>query len=513
MVSVDIGAREGAFGELFKGLGSAFQSQMEANQRGAASKARLAFEEKKWDHDKNVKAEQLRSTKMNTALNKLRALTTGNLKDIKKQNPALWKMMASGALTSGYGMQSDTELHKVMLSALSKEGVYSELVLQGMQQYAQDLTQENREFFNKYAETMDASDAPALFEKIRETAEANKKRKATEKAMQILSPTGGRPGMGRDAVESYESPEDIGRKSLSAYQKLVEAGADPSKVAHLLLRKDRALKGEKITQEILNLAGKTAHIRSKDGTWRSVPVDKVRDVLLAEPDAQVFQAGTFTGTDFSASFIPKRQAGKVRAVRVKMAGLMSKSQILLDAFKRLGSGIGGFRGTFGNFIGGILGQISPVLGEIVTKGITGASQQELAHFRSDARALIAETVPVYTGEESGRVSGPELRISEQATKVLAGTASQEEIIGALKSIINATFLKSERALVETSGELTWGFIRADGSRDDRAMAFAYDKIKKVSKMDKKAVLSVLSDLAIQQRTLILGKLWKGLEAQ
>ena len=505
MADLNFGSGEKALGSLFHNLAAGMQQ----GQKMKAARESLAFQKQKFQLQQQQLAETKKKNTMNAAIKRIETLMPGGKMFQLKQNaPDLYKNLLGQYLTQGFPeIDPKSDTYKTMLQGLTGDGPHVKNIVSFLENYSNKLTSRQRITLVNMVKRDPGSLVEAM-EQAGKWGEAFTE-KATLTAMAEKLKIGGPPG-------TADSPQDAGARGRAAIVEGLRGGLKPKDLSISALGGlggQMACRERSQIQSELDLNRTVMVQKTPDAAPRSILAKDVGTWLDANKQGRVFSQQALTGTDLTSVLVPKRQAGKVRGVRVKMAGLMSKSQILLDAFERLGSGIGGFRGTFGNLIGGLAGQISPILGEIVTKGITGASPQELAHFRSDARALIAETVPVYTGEESGRVSGPELRISEQATKVLAGTASQAEIVGALKSIINATFLKSERALVETSGELSWGFIRANGSKDKRAAAFAYDRIKKVSKMDKKAVLSILSDLATQQRTLILGGLWKGLEVQ
>ena len=511
MADLNFGSGEKALGSLFHNLAAGMQQ----GQSMKAARNKLAFEKQKYQLQQQQLAETKKKNTMNAAIKRIETLMPGGKMFQLKQNaPDLYKNLLGQYLTQGFPeIDPKSDTYKTMLQGLTGDGPHVKNIVSFLENYSNKLTSRQRITLVNMVKRDPGSLVEAM-EQAGKWGEAFTEQATLTQMAKDLEPKPSQPGRASGA----HTPQSLGVASRRAIRTGLEGGIAPKDLSISALG---GLGGQMASREATEIKSdldlnRTVMVQSTpDAAPRSILAKDVGEWLDKPENKQgrVFSQQALTGTDLTSVLVPKRQAGKVRGVRVKMAGLMSKSQILLDAFERLGSGIGGFRGTFGNLIGGLAGQISPILGEIVTKGITGASPQELAHFRSDARALIAETVPVYTGEESGRVSGPELRISEQATKVLAGTASQAEIVGALKSIINATFLKSERALVETSGELSWGFIRANGSKDKRAAAFAYDRIKKVSKMDKKAVLSILSDLATQQRTLILGGLWKGLEVQ
>jgi hypothetical protein len=508
MADLNFGSGEKALGSLFHNLAAGMQQGQKMN----AARKKLAFEKQKYQLDQARLAETKKKNTMNAAIKRIETLMPGGkMFQLKENAPALYKNLLGQYLTQGFpeiDPQSDT--YKTMLQGLTGDGPHVKNIVSFLSNYSNKLTSRQRITLVNMVKRDPGSLVEAM-EQAGKWGEAFTEQATLTQMAKDLEPQPSQPGMG-----AAHTPQSLGVASIKAIGTGLGGGLLPKDLSISALGGlggQIASRERSQVQSELDLNRTVMVQATPDAAPRSILASGVGKWLEQNSQGRVFSQQALTGTDLTSVLVPKRQAGKVRGVRVKMAGLMSKSRILLDAFERLGSGIGGFRGTFGNIVGGIAGQISPILGEIVTKGITGASPQELAHFRSDAQALIAETVPVYTGEESGRISEPELRISKQATKVLAGTASQAEIVGALKSIINATFLKSERALIETSGELTWGFIRPDGSRDDRAAAFAYDKIKKVSKMDKTAVLSILSDLATQQRSLILGGLWEGLEAQ
>tara|TARA_R110002167_G_scaffold320217_1_gene526046 strand:- start:2253 stop:3875 length:1623 start_codon:yes stop_codon:yes gene_type:complete len=111
-------------------------------------------------------------------------------------------------------------------------------------------------------------------------------------------------------------------------------------------------------------------------------------------------------------------------------------------------GLVGFRGQVGSVASGIAGQVPGVgaeFGKFVSNFITGANPEQIAAFKFNARILIASLIPQIAGEESGRYSGPELAITQEAARILSGPASAEQSIGALKASIKAYAVHGAKA--------------------------------------------------------------------
>ncbi len=122
---------------------------------------------------------------------------------------------------------------------------------------------------------------------------------------------------------------------------------------------------------------------------------------------------------------------------------LAKLSLTLSDLRRLGPGVTGVRGAFGEWAAGIAGQFSEAAGGEVSRFITGATPQEVADFRLNAQAIMAQEISTITGEQSGRISEPERTLTEKVTKGRSPTASFEQVQGAFGALVNLKLLHGE----------------------------------------------------------------------
>lgn len=153
--------------------------------------------------------------------------------------------------------------------------------------------------------------------------------------------------------------------------------------------------------------------------------------LQAEIDAKAFgrtpqDVGTEPGQAESVA------AGV--AAREEARDLASFSTVLGE-FERIGPGAAGLRAQAAELGGGLLGQLNQTVGDEFSKFVGGAPAAEIASIRQRARIVVAQQLSQITGEQSGRFTEPERAIAEEASKVLEGEASFEQIRGAMSTAI------------------------------------------------------------------------------
>ena len=108
-------------------------------------------------------------------------------------------------------------------------------------------------------------------------------------------------------------------------------------------------------------------------------------------------------------------------------------------------GLAGLRAKFADVIGGYLGQGNAEAGEILTHWIAGASADELATFKFEGNALIAGLIPELSGEQTGRFSGPERTITEEAQRVFETSSSPKLLEGAFRAALRAYAVHGAKA--------------------------------------------------------------------
>jgi hypothetical protein len=504
MVSVDIGAQEGAFGALFKGLGSAFQSQMEANQRGEAAAARLKFDKENLAVKREALAETKKKNTMNAAIKRIETLMPGGkMFQLKQNSPDLYKNLMGQYLTQGFpeiDPQSDT--YKTMRQGLLGDGPQVKSIVSFLSNYSNKLTSRHRLTLVNMVKNDPGSLVDAM-EQAGKWAEAfDEKQALIAVADKLKLPQG-----------TTDSPQDVGTRSRAAIEEAIRQGIPLNKASIGALG---GLSGQMASREKTEIEAdlalnETAVVQKQGGAPYSILAKDVGTWVTTNPEGIVLSQRAMQGQ--AAQFLTKTQKGKTRGIRVDMAGLLGSAVQLRKDFARLGPGIAGFRGAFGESLSGILGQISPQLGKMVSKGITGADPAALAKFRADAQAMIAKLIPIFTGEESGRISEPEREIAKKASKALSKGASQAEILGALDSITNGAFLAADRSVVKAEGKPTWGFIQADGEVSEALWTSHFDRIQKITKMTDARVVNLLNALESQQRSFMATELWAGVEVQ
>lgn len=504
MVSVNIGAQEGAYGELFKGLGSAFQSQIEANQRGAAAKARLELEKKKFKVQQEALVETKKKNTMNTALRRLKGLMPkGDMFQLKNNAPNVYKALVGQTIQQGFPeMDPKGEVFKTMLMGLLGDGPQVNNIVTFLGAYANKLTAKQRITLVRMVQN-DPSALPDAMKQANTWAEAFDE-KATLKAVadKLKIPPGG-----------TDTPESRSLAGINAVRTGLEGGVSAKDLSPLLnLGKNMAAREASQIKRELDLNRTVMVQKTPDAAPRSILAKDVGEWLDKNKQGRVFSQQALAG-GVGQQLLTKTQVGKARGTRVDMAGLLGSAVQLRKDFARLGPGIAGFRGAFGESLSGILGQISPQLGKMVSKGITGADPAALAKFRADAQAMIAKLIPIFTGEESGRISEPEREIAKKASKALSKGASQAEILGALDSITNGAFLAADRSVVKAEGKPTWGFVQSDGEVSEALWTKHFDRIQKISKMTDARVVNLLNALESQQRSFMATELWAGVEVQ
>jgi len=108
---------------------------------------------------------------------------------------------------------------------------------------------------------------------------------------------------------------------------------------------------------------------------------------------------------------------------------------LMNQVMRAGPGAFGISGRIAEIGGGLLEQLSPPAGQDFTEFVAGISPQEMGALRLSAQSFVASQVPEVVGEDSGRISDIELRLTERATKIRDVTASFSQIRGAVTAAL------------------------------------------------------------------------------
>ena len=145
--------------------------------------------------------------------------------------------------------------------------------------------------------------------------------------------------------------------------------------------------------------------------------------------------------------IPEDIMEAAKSEAIKSRSNISTGFDLLTDLERLGPGGTGLRAWFAENVGGVIGQV-PVVGgkaEIAfDKLFTGSDPSELKKFRTTAQQYIAQSITRMTGEESGRYTEAEQKITRDALALVNASKSPLQVYGAIVSVIEAEFLAADR---------------------------------------------------------------------
>ena len=107
-------------------------------------------------------------------------------------------------------------------------------------------------------------------------------------------------------------------------------------------------------------------------------------------------------------------------------------------------GASGIKGFFAEKGGGLIGQITPELGDAFTSVIAGADVKDIQSFRTSARKYISSSLETMTGEESGRYTDSERTIAEEALRLTSAGASAAQVYAAVVSLMSAELMAADR---------------------------------------------------------------------
>ena len=141
--------------------------------------------------------------------------------------------------------------------------------------------------------------------------------------------------------------------------------------------------------------------------------------------------------------IPKDTQELAATAKVgSVAKISEGAKILNDLANTPGAtGIKGFLAEKG---GGLIGQITPELGDVFTSAIAGADVKDIQAFRTGARKYISSSLETMTGEESGRYTDTERAIAEEALRLTSAGASPAQVYAAVVSLMSAELMASDR---------------------------------------------------------------------
>lgn len=228
----------------------------------------------------------------------------------------------------------------------------------------------------------------------------------------------------RAALDAGKTKE-AGELQRQIDKNLAEKGAGDEQELTRLQERRRELMAEQVDAE-----PKTAKLIDREIDEIGQRIAKMTAVVGRTPE------------DIAAGRQAKLQADALQEFAFKNFERRKIGNLLVGLRNQEGE-VSGIQGAFADAVGGLAGQISPELGQIVTKISTGgASVEDVAAFRAQARSVIAQMIPEVAGDTSGRFSEMERRVTEATLRALEPGSSKPQIMAALEEMIS---LKTQAA--------------------------------------------------------------------
>lgn len=194
------------------------------------------------------------------------------------------------------------------------------------------------------------------------------------------------------------------------------------------------------------------NVVSPDGTSQIVNMSDAAAVAKLPEGSRVFTAQVQPTSVAGLGVAGKKGKEKARGEIAESTGNIFEAIKVMKSLQKA-TGASGIRGGIAETVGGILSQIPIVgddLGEAFTEFVAGASAQEVAEFRSNARFFTARMLSTITKEE-GRFSESERAEARQALRALRPDASVSQIRTAIKTAVQIDLLNRERAKIRAGG--------------------------------------------------------------
>jgi len=162
------------------------------------------------------------------------------------------------------------------------------------------------------------------------------------------------------------------------------------------------------------------------------------------------------GTTIYTGDIPIDLAEKAKGEAIKSQSTIARGFNLISDIEKLGKGGVGIRPWIAENLGGVIGQVSEPAEKAFSKFIAGADPSAITKFRVDARQFIGQSITRMTGEESGRYTEAERKITQDALALVNAAKTPLQVYGALVSVIEAEFLAADRnEILANSGNPEW----------------------------------------------------------
>ena len=267
------------------------------------------------------------------------------------------------------------------------------------------------------------------------------------------------------AVAAAAKPEIV--KLQNAIKNFVDAGLGDSPEA------------EQLRARIAKLVTTTGQVITINPDGTVTIAENVKGSSRATPD----EAGAIKMAQLVAK---SRHDSKQAGIAIGPA-IARTTSLLRDI--RGNPDIGGFRGTVGSVLGQFIAQVDPGLADDFVAAVNnGASRAELEGFRAAIRLAVARAIPTVSGEESGRFSDIERRITEAFFAALDPASDAQAIESALMEIQSSQILAQ----------------RLHGMKSGTIEPFSFDKVREGDQpaIDRLATLvDELKDFGLDERSI------------
>ena len=238
-------------------------------------------------------------------------------------------------------------------------------------------------------------------------------------------------------IETREGQLELQQDILRGNREAAEEGARTealqlrARKAAVLPQLDKARRGGLIDDQTFGvLASRVATAPNMDSFESAM--DDI-DKFLPKPRQQIEQGAP-------GDFDTRGREGKaardaIRAQNEATDNALGEFAIAIER-NRNAPGAAGVPGRAQEVIAGTVGQI-PGVGDALTDAaqrITGVDETELARIRTQARTLIAASIPTIVGDDSGRYTKEEQDITRQTLAQLNSFRTTEQIEGALTEV-------------------------------------------------------------------------------
>ena len=192
--------------------------------------------------------------------------------------------------------------------------------------------------------------------------------------------------------------------------------------------------------------------------FRDMDANKLTGVIPI-PKAEI----TTTQQDFIQSLSTVKTAkGQAAIGELDVQVELNNYTRLLTDLEEYGKGASGLRGMLTEKVGGLLGQLNPYLEESFSQFIGGITADQAADYKDRLRKAVIDLIPVYTKEESKRITREERELTAENSRLTVATASITQIRRALKNALELRLLAQMRHRLIVSKEPRYDLSTDEG---------------------------------------------------